>query len=331
MQVKMGRSNTRALTEGAILAAITVVIGIIRFYMPLFFILSYFWAVPIIIVGIRHGFRVSIISSIVASVLLSVFTQPVSGLELFISFALPGVVMGYMLNRKIKPATVILVSGVVLAICSAVGIVLTTMVGGIKLFDVYNKLFSELSTAMTQSMNQAGQIYAQLGISQEEMAKRMPPVDMLISLLKLIVPIMLLWGGMFFAFVNFKATKLVLKRIGHEFEDITPFSQWRLSSRMNNIIVVILLVIAAEMFLLKLPALASLTYNLFYGVIIIYLILGLSTAIFMLRKYSVPKALRIFILILVALQFSYLLAIIGVFDTAFDFRKLKKDSLNDIV
>ena len=61
----MDRIQTRALVEGAIFAAITVVIGIIRFYIPIIALISIIWSVPTILIAFRHGFKVSINSVLV--------------------------------------------------------------------------------------------------------------------------------------------------------------------------------------------------------------------------------------------------------------------------
>ena len=60
--------NTKALVEGAVFASLTAVLGIMVYYIPLLSLIGMFWAVPIIIMGFRNGFKVSFISAIVAGI-----------------------------------------------------------------------------------------------------------------------------------------------------------------------------------------------------------------------------------------------------------------------
>ena len=80
----MSKMNTKALVEGAILASVTAVLGIMVYYMPFLSLLGMFWPTPIIIVGFRNGFKVSLVSAIVAALIVALFTEPFSGLYMFL-------------------------------------------------------------------------------------------------------------------------------------------------------------------------------------------------------------------------------------------------------
>lgn len=73
----MKPTNTKALVEGALLAAINIVLSIMALYMP---ILGSFatlvWPVPIVILGIRHGLRTSILATAVAGIIVAILSGP---------------------------------------------------------------------------------------------------------------------------------------------------------------------------------------------------------------------------------------------------------------
>lgn len=238
--------------------------------------------------------------------------------------------MGYMLNRHWKPTGVVYASGLVLAACTFLGIVLGFMIGGIKPFDVINKLFDQFRDMFQQIINQSIEMNARFGMSKEQLKALYPPVDVMMNTLKMILPTMFILSGLFFAFINFKMTKLVLKRIGYYIEDLTPFREWRLTTAVNGIIAAVLVFVMAEMYLLKLPFLVPLATNLFIIVIVIYFIVGLATVLFLFRKYNLNKALQILILIIAVPRFFYFIAIFGAFDMTFDFRKLKSDKAGGV-
>ena len=91
----MKPANTKSLVEGALLAAINIILSIMALYMP---ILGTFatlvWPVPIVILGIRHGLRTSILSTVVAGIFVAILSGPFQAVNIVISFGLIGIAMG---------------------------------------------------------------------------------------------------------------------------------------------------------------------------------------------------------------------------------------------
>lgn len=319
----MNRIQTRALVEGAIFAAITVVIGIIRFYIPIVSLISFVWSVPTILIAFRHGFKASIYSVMVSSVLVSVLTQPIQGLGFFIGFGLPGIIMGYLLKKKLSPGTTILITGVVLAVCSFLSLYLGMFVAGVDIATTYDKIFIDLKNAYKEASDSMAGAYESMGISREELLKSAADFEKNIDMLKLVLPGGLLISGILLSLLNFKVARTVLRRINYFIEDIKPFSQWRLSDKWAMLATFLLLYTVVEMSLTKLPQLHALTMNIYTGIGFLFAILGLSVAKFFLDKYSVSRALKVIILCLLPVLFGNMLLLVGIIDMFLDFRKLK--------
>jgi uncharacterized protein YybS (DUF2232 family) len=66
--------------------------------------------------------------------------------------------------------------------------------------------------------------------------------------------------------------------------------------------------------------------NVFIVLLAVYVFQGLSILLFFLNKYNVPRFLRIGVYVLIVFQQLFLigLAVVGLFDQWFDFRKLSK-------
>lgn len=319
----MNRIQTRALVEGAIFAAITVVIGIIRFYVPIVAIISIIWSVPTILIAFRHGFRVSINSVVVSSVLVAVMTQPIQGLGFFIGFGLPGIIMGYLLKKKLSPWKTVFFTGIVLAVCSVVSIYLGMLVAGVDIVKAYDKMFIDMKNAYSEAVNSIANTYGMMGVSREEILKGTAVFEKSLDLMKLILPGGILFSGIMFSFVNFKLTRLVLKRINYLIEDVKPFSLWRLSDKWMVFVMSMLLYTVVEIYLIKLPQLYAFTMNIFTVTTILFMVFGLSVTKFFLDKYTVTKTLKGIIMFLLLAAFSNITMLIGVFDMLFDFRKLR--------
>lgn len=323
----MDRIQTRALVEGAIFAAITVVFGIIRFYVPIVALISIIWSVPTILIAFRHGFKVSINSVVVSSVLVAVMTQPIQGLGFFIGFGLPGIIMGYLLKKKLSPEMTIFFTSIVLAICSVVSIYLGMLVVGVDIAKAYDKMFIDMKNVYSEAANSMSNM---MGVSREEILKGTAGFEKSMELVKLILPGGILVSGIMISFINFKLTKLVLKRINYFIEDVKPYSLWRLSNKWMVFVMSMLLYAVVEIYLIKLPHLYALTMNIFTITMILFMVLGLSVTKFFLDKYAVPKALKGIIMFFLLVAFSNITMLIGVFDMAFDFRKLRNKPAGDV-
>lgn len=321
----MSRIQTRALVEGAIFAAVTVIIGIIKFYIPVVAVISIVWSVPTILIAFRHGFKVSIYSIVVSSVLVAIMTQPIEGLGFFIGFGIPGIVMGYLLKKKLSPGKTIFITGLVLTICSLASLYLGFLAMGIDMIKAYDKMFIDMKNTYKDTVNSLSSTYGAMGISREDMLKGAEAFEKNLELIKLILPGGFLVSGILLSFSNFKLTRLVLRKINYSIEDVIPFAQWRLSSGWMILVMTVLIGVLAEMSLLKLPQLNVLTMNLLTVIMILVAVLGLSVAKFFMDKYSVPKALKVILLFLLLFSsFSNITMLIGVFDMFLDIRRLQK-------
>ncbi|MCX7709144.1 MAG: YybS family protein [Clostridia bacterium] len=322
----MNRIQTKALVEGAIFAAITVVIGIITFYIPLVALISIVWSVPTILIAFRHGFKVSIYSVVVSSVLVAVVTQPIEGLRFFIVFGLPGIVMGYLLNKNVRPEKTIFFTSIVLSICGIAGIYLGMLALGVNIENVYDKFFLNIKSAYVEAAN----AYRMMGVSREEIAKTTEIFEKNLDLMKLILPGVIFLSGVLLSFMNFKLTKLVLKRINYSIEDVKPFSQWRLSNKGMLFVTAMLLFAVVETSMIRLPQLNALATNIFTVMMMVFMVLGFSVSKFFLDKYSVPKVFKGVFLFFALFSFSQIMMLVGVLDMAVDIRKLRNKSAGDV-
>jgi hypothetical protein len=119
----MRHTDTKAMVEGAIFTSITALMGIIITLVPILSIMSYIWPVPIVIIGYRNGLRISILSTIVASIIITMFTTLANGSFLLVTLGLPGIIMGYMLNKKVKVNMVVIITALVLSVTLVISIV----------------------------------------------------------------------------------------------------------------------------------------------------------------------------------------------------------------
>lgn len=315
----MKKVQTRAMVEGAVFASVTAVLGILVYYMPLLSLIGMFWAVPIIIMGFRNGFKVSFISAVVAAILVSMFTEPYNGIYLFMVFGISGIVMGNLMNKKVNPSLNILVSGLILAVCSVAGILLTLWILG----ESPAQAIEQIIKIMNESFEKAADIYKTVGIPKEQLESAINSFKEGIEALKLIVPTAFIINGLFFSFINFKIVKLILERMKYEIEDVKSFSNWRMPDNFSlGLLLILFLTIAASY--LKISNIETVTINIIFLLRWIFTIIGLSVSAFVLNKYGVSKIVKYIVLSILFIGLSNVLTIIGLIDTIFNIRKIDK-------
>ena len=71
--VNMSDIKTKSMTESGLLAAITVITALIGVYVPLLGTVAILlWPLPILVLEVRHGIKWSLMSVLVAGIIMSI-------------------------------------------------------------------------------------------------------------------------------------------------------------------------------------------------------------------------------------------------------------------
>lgn len=311
----MGQSKTRAMVEGAIFASLTTVLGVLMAYVPFLKVLVYIWPVPIIIVGFRNGVKVSVLSSIAALVLISAFSSPINGISLFVAFALPSVTMGYLLNRREKPAKVILIT--------AAALILTTLLSFVAAFYGLAPAVTGNIMEIRQDIEKQLEEASEKGVDEATITATRDITYNFIDFMFKMIPYILISGNITFAFINFKLTILILKRIGYKMEDLKRFTEWRIPQRAAKPLMALLLAIL----LLKIAKIDyyNIVENALALIMVAYSVVGIAAGAYFFKlaaeKYEIPKPIRYIIIIVAVIILRSFFAPVGLVDSAMDIRK----------
>lgn len=320
--------NTRAMMEGAILAALTAIMGI--FYnVPIAQAITMFWSVPIVIVGYRNGFRVSLIAAFIAAVLVSLIVTPIVGLILFVTYAIPGAVMGYMMRKQISPGITLFVCGALLTVTAALQLVLSLgLILGINVIGIITNIDASISNYFSVIYNQtsdAAQMYVKLGMREADIKEALQKLNLMLQQFKLLLPASLFAGGIVTSYFNFKMVKVILNRVGCKIQDIKRLSMWRVDGKYKYIVLGITFVIlfAASQ---QVQFLYSFHTNLYMLLRLFYTVLGLSVMVYFIEqiseKYEMQKPVKTLMLVGLPLLMMAILPYIGMFEIAADIRRL---------
>jgi uncharacterized protein YybS (DUF2232 family) len=323
--------NARAIMEGSILAALTAIMGI--FYnVPIVGIITLFWPVPIIIVGYRNGFRVSIIAAFIAAILVSTIVTPIIGIILFATYAIPGAVMGYMLRNRFNPHRTLAVCSLLLAGTAVLQFILgLQLILGVNIVEILGNPNAVINDYYSQIYNQtsnAMEIYKKLGLGEAEIKQAKEQLGATLQQVKQLMPIGFLFAGIMGSFINFKAVKLILNRIGYKIEDVNKFSEWSLNKSSRYILMGVTVVVLFLMYT-KTQALSGLLTSIGIALMMIYVIIGVSVLKYLIERfgdrYEIHKAVQVLIFVFLLLMMSGMLHYIGIFEIAADIRRFERN------
>ena len=89
--------KTSAMVEAGILSAIAIVMALIAMYVPVIgAFVNFVWPLPIIICGMRHGFKYSVMTLIVATIIVAIVISPIQAFFLGAIFGLLGLILGVL-------------------------------------------------------------------------------------------------------------------------------------------------------------------------------------------------------------------------------------------
>lgn len=310
---RTGRPDTLLLVEGALLAAITVILATVGLYLPIGY-LSFVIPVPIIVLVYRHGLEAGVLVSVVAALLTGILSHVLQGTIMVLSLAAIGLAVGEAMRGRLTPGQVIAVGTVVFLVVSFLTLGLVFWLFGI------NEL-AELSKLLEDSLRLSGEFYLRLGLAPPEQLRQWQ--EEVLRALRALLPSAFLLSAAVTVYVNHWLAGKVLHKLGQPTPGFPPFSEWRLPTRWRWP-GVLLLIIAAGMNFLSFPIGRAVGSNLLVLLMVVYYVQGLSILWFFLRRYRVSGPLRMVILLLALLNSmaALLVAWFGLLDGWFDYRRM---------
>ncbi|WP_302291887.1 YybS family protein [Phascolarctobacterium succinatutens] len=210
--------KTSAMVEAGILAAVAIVMALISMYVPVLgAFVNFVWPLPIVICGCRHGLKWSIMTLLVATVIIAMIISPINAFFLAAIFGLLGLILGECMRRHLPPMKMMLYGSVGAVIALVLNIVLSFWVLGI---DPIEMMFSSFH----QSLEQLTVYYREHGMSEADIKKTVDGYAEMLRMMRIIMPGAFMMCAPLMAFVNYMAAKKILTKLGESFEAFPPFT-----------------------------------------------------------------------------------------------------------
>lgn len=310
--------KTNAMVEAGILAAIAVVMAIIAVYIPIIgMFVNFVWSLPIIICGVRNGFKWALLTTIVAGIICAMIINPVQALILTAVFGILGLVLGESMHRNTKPFNILLFG--------SIGAIIAMILNFVIAFFIMNiNPISMLFESFDNSLIQMAEFQRASGISEADIAASIVSYTQLIKMMRVIMPGAFLLTAPTITFINYWIAKKILAKLGTHFEDLPPFRELTIPKWV--ILPYGLSLAAVGYFYHTTPN--SWYYQIAVNVqmicSVLFILQGLALGYWYIYKKNKPHWWTYVLSFLVFIQiFSFILLWIGAFDSIVDFRKIR--------
>lgn len=210
--------KTSAMVEAGIMAAVAIVMALISMYIPVIgAFVNFVWPLPIIICGTRHGLKWSVMTLIVASVIIAMIISPMHAFFLAAIFGLLGLILGECMRRHLPPMRLMFYGTIGAVLALVINIALSFMVLGINPIEMMFSSFHE-------SLTQLAAYYRENGMSEADIKTAVDGYAEMLRMMRIIMPGAFLLSAPVLAFVNYIAAKKILTKLGESFESLPPFT-----------------------------------------------------------------------------------------------------------
>lgn len=313
--------KTSALVESGILAAIAVLFSLVGMYVPfLSLFTNILWPLPIILCGRRCGLKWSLLSLLVAGLIVAALISPLHALSEVVVLGIIGLVMGECMRRQQTPLQILFFGSIAAFISFLLSLAIGYLLMHINVLEVFKQSMEEAFT-MTQD------IYSYLGMGGDQMTQMQEQTQQMIKMVLMIMPGAMLMSAPVTVFANYWAARKILSRLGDYYPWFPPFSTWMLPKWVlapYGVALGLMLVYRTQMETFA----YRLGFNLFVISNLLLVIQAMSLLYWYVQTRNKPKwmfSLGI-TLLFVSQLFSQLAVMAGAYDLIFDFRKLRRRS-----
>jgi len=308
------RHPTRGLTEGAILAALTVIVAAAGLVAP--FVGVLLAPLPIMLLVIRWGPRIAVLAAIVATAVLLEFVGPLNALSAAAMFAPLGLALGWGVWRGVGAEGTILIGAAAFLLSALAALLAVTNL-------LHQDLIGELIKSQIDAMQMTIAMQQKLGAPPQQIDALRDAIALMPRLFHAALPVMLAFGALLWSYLCYVVSRAVLRRVGHTLPGVRPMLTWR----VPPILATALLWIGGGLSLasLRAPSLDTPALDAMLAALFVFGFQGALVGIKWLLARQVPRFAIVIagvLLISGGLLPMVALAMVGVLDTWFDYRRL---------
>lgn len=307
------KPNTIETIGIIILMLIYAIVGI--FYFQLLLLLL---PVAFIVLGLRHGLIPAILSISIVSIGIGILVDLSSGLTLFLMFAPMVAIVTYGIKKRRKQSEILGYSSLTFFLSF---IVISALIKEVSGFNFITQLQESFKIAIDMQVD----LIREGGLSNLEVLRAKNLLEGVYKYILIIMPTILLLLSLIISYANYYISVVLIGKLGVVVK-MPRFSNFKLPSNIMYGTFAMLTGVYLLKFL-KVDSYEAILINVVALISFMFVIQGLSVIDYLLIKAKMIIGVRILLLMIITVFIAPLVTIItilGLIDTLFDIRKLRK-------
>lgn len=310
------RKSITPTIEGGLLVAITVIMGLVTVYVPLIgMLVEFFCAVPLAVLTTRQGAGKGLTALVVTFMLLSILISPLLAARIALSFGICGVALGWCIRKNFGAVKIFLIT---LIVASAAQVVSLTL-----LLAIMDVNFIEMQIDMVrESFDESFKLYESMGVEQARIAEAKSRVEPMLQMMMFLMPTLIMLSALINTLAVWFTSKWIFPKLQMKLPTFPLFAEWKFPSLFMYLAIVSWLGLYWG-FTRGWTNIYEIALNLTIVSMLIGLVQGLSLLSYIFDRYKISKLVRrlLYVLIFFNMLFIQLVAITGLVDMLFDYRK----------
>ncbi|MEL7567635.1 MAG: YybS family protein [Dehalobacterium sp.] len=319
-QEEEAKVSVRALTEGALMAALAALLGIIGIYIPVLgMVTNLVWSIPIILLIMRHSMKLGLMGLAVTGLLISILAGPVQSILFLVNMGGMALIYGYCFKKGLSPMKALLFGTIIAAVSTASTILLSAFVANLPI--------SQWITDLKLAINEGFQVYEKMGMMEKMLPKGVTPEqykEQFFHMIETLLPGVFVAASMGSALVNYLVARKFLRRLKYEIPEMPMFRDWHFPWQIVwGVILGLGLLLSGNYSQNSILTLVG--QNILYIYYPVLLVSGISFVVFLWKNDFLTGFMRAMIIMAAFLFnafFLMVLVLIGLFDPLFDYRRL---------
>lgn len=271
-----------------------------------------------IVYGVKNNIVASLLNIAIVSLIIGYMVDIYSGLALFIAFAPIVMYITYGIKNRKRSMEIIGVSALIFFI-------ILLLISGIIRETSGLSIVNQMEEGFKSILDMQVELLQEMGQSIDEISNIKEFFESSYKYILLILPTLLILIAIFISYVNYYLASVTLRKIGIGIVNIPRFSRFRLPNNISLGVIVTFI----SLFILRylnFPSYDAVLVNLVVLFSMMFLIQGLSVIDFFLLRFKMFFLFRLILVttIVFITPLVSIISILGLIDTLFDFRKIRK-------
>ena len=317
------RKSVTPTIEGGLLVAITVILGLVTVYVPILgMLVEFFCAVPLAVLTARQGAGKGFTALVVTFILLSMLISPVLSIRLVFSFGICGVALGWCVRKNFGAARIFLTTLIVASAAQVLTLILLIIIMDINLVETQIEMVRE-------SFNESFAMYENMGVDQARINDAKNQVEPALQTLAFLMPTLLMLSALINSVAVWLTAHWIFPKLQMKIPTLPAFAEWRFPALFFYSAIIGGLGMYWG-FTRGWTEIYEVSLNLLIISAFVGLMQGLSLLSAIFDRYKISKFMRrvLYVLLLLNMFFIQLIAITGLIDMLFDYRKRLFNSRN---